>query len=38
MRCNEWECPHNNGGECSQEECAYWEEIFEIFREKEKNS
>ena len=31
-RCNEWECPYNQNGKCTQGECTMWD-ITEIIQE-----
>ena len=32
-RCNEWECPYNQNGKCTRNECVEFEDIMERIHE-----
>lgn len=34
-KCNDWECPYNKNGKCTQDECASWD-IGDIIKEAKK--
>lgn len=31
-KCNDWNCPYNKNGKCSQDECVSWD-ISEMIKE-----
>jgi hypothetical protein len=38
-KCNDWECPYNKDGKCTQDECVSWDisEILNAIRKENKN-